>query len=97
MNNECPDVIGGAIVIQYTLIDSRHLFTENTKQIVNGETLKSMKGLVICKYENEEGIYLFGCDADWNVITDTWHNDVEEAVAQAEFEYKNTKNTWIRK
>ena len=47
------------------------------------------------RYEGEESVYLFGCDADWNEITDTWHETLEEALAQAEFEYEGSSGTWI--
>ena len=38
--------------------------------------------------------YLFGCDADWQAITDTWHESVREAKAQAEFEYDVSAEEW---
>jgi hypothetical protein len=28
-------------------------------------------------------------------MTDTWHESVEDAEAQAEFEYTGSKNAWI--
>jgi hypothetical protein len=50
--------------------------------------------LAICRYEGEEAFYLFGCDAEWNPITDTWHPSLEEAQQQAEFEYEGVRDTW---
>jgi hypothetical protein len=38
--------------------------------------------------------YLFGCDAEWNTVTDTWHKTLEEALEQAEFEYEGVSKTW---
>jgi hypothetical protein len=32
-------------------------------------------------------VYLFYCDPSWNVITDTWHQDVAAAIDQANFEF----------
>ena len=52
---------------------------------------------MVRQVENGESFFLFGCDAEWNPITDTWHNNLGEAVEQAEFEYKGSKNTWIIK
>jgi len=37
---------------------------------------------------------LFGCDAEWNSLCDTWHETLEDAKEQAEFEYEGTSNTW---
>lgn len=97
MKINCPDIIGGAKVILFTTIDNRHKFTGNTKQIVGEKLMGKMSGLAICKYENESSFYLFGCNEEWKSITDTWHESIEGAINQAEFEYDGTKDTWIKK
>ena len=51
-------------------------------------------GLAICKYDDAEGFYLFSCDQNWNTLTDTFHESVEKAKAQAEFEYEGVGTTW---
>jgi hypothetical protein len=33
-------------------------------------------------------------DKDWQFITDTWHESLEEAFRQAEFEYEGVSKTW---
>jgi hypothetical protein len=43
--------------------------------------------LAICQYDERQGYYLFYCDADWKVVTDGWHESIETAIRQAEFEY----------
>lgn len=53
-----------------------------------------MAGLAICQYPDDDAVYLFGCDADWNNITDTWHQTVDDAKHQAEFEYQGVSDTW---
>ncbi len=95
MNRPCPSHIGDAKVICYTHIDARHTPTGNTKQIVNGELLGPAAGLAICQYEGEECFYLFGCDAQWNSQSDTWHQEIEDAKEQAEFEYQGSLRTWV--
>ena len=90
-----PEVISGETLICYSPIDERHRFTGNCKQIVAGQVLGPMAGLMICYYEKDGGFYLFGCDADWRVKTDTWHETLDEAKSQAEFEYEGISNTWI--
>ena len=42
----------------------------------------------------EAGFYLLYCDRDWQVLTDTWHASVENAKAQAEFEYSGISKQW---
>lgn len=86
--------IGSAKVILYTEIDERHNHTGNCMQIVSGKVMGAAAGLAICQYEGEENFYLFGCDENWNTITDTWHETLEDAKDQAEFEYEGTNKTW---
>jgi hypothetical protein len=52
-----------------------------------------MNGLAIC--QGDHGFYLFGCDADWQSVTDTWHQTFDEAKGQAEFEYDGVSDTWV--
>jgi hypothetical protein len=89
-----PGFIGKAKVLYYTSIDSRHRATGNCKQIVAGVLQGPASGLAICQYEGEDCFYLFGCDSDWNPVTDTWHQSIEDAKAQAEFEYEGVSGTW---
>ncbi len=91
-----PRQIGGANVLFYTPIDHRHRPTGNCKQIVAGILRGPAAGLAICQYEGEESFYLFGCDSEWKSVTDTWHQSLEDAMAQAEFEYAGVSNSWLR-
>lgn len=91
----CPSHVGGAAVICYTTIDKRHRFTGNTQQLVGGVALGPAAGLAICQYEGEAFFYLFGCDEHWNSRSDTWHESLEDAKDQAEFEYQGTFTTWL--
>jgi hypothetical protein len=94
--SKCPEIVGGAKVILYTRIDDRHRHTGNTKQIVGGAVLQPAHGLAICQYEGENSFYLFGCDEQWNSVSDTWHASVEDAMSQAEFEYEGVSQTWAQ-
>ena len=51
-------------------------------------------GLAICRAP--DGFYLFGCDAEWNTVTDTWHESLEDAQHQAGFEHEGIDDTWNR-
>ena len=93
--NRAPNEIGGAKVVLYTPIDDRHQLTGNCRQVVCGETMGAAAGLAICQYPGENNYYLFGCDENWNTITDTWHETLEDAKAQAEFEYMGATATWL--
>jgi hypothetical protein len=91
----CPNIVGGARVICYSPIDKRHRFTGACKQIVHHQLMGAMSGLAICQYEGEEAFYLFGCGSEWRTVTDTWHQTLDEAKSQAEFEYEGVSKTWI--
>ena len=91
-----PETIGGATVICYSPVDKRHCFTGACKQIVAGRLMGAMAGLAICQYAGDGGFYLFGCDADWQVVTDTWHQTLADAKMQAEYEYTGITHTWTR-
>ena len=89
-----PKLLDGASVICYTPLDQRHRYTGNCRQVHRGVVQGPASGLAICRYPNESCCYLFGCDADWNVISDTWHQTLEDARTQAEFEYSGVSATW---
>jgi|SRR6266446_2960332 len=89
-----PQIVGGFRVVAYSPIDERHRFTGRTKQVVRGVLMGAMSGLAICRPQGSEEFYLFGCDGDWNVVTDTWHQSLDDAKEQAEFEYEGVSKTW---
>ncbi|MBI2929747.1 MAG: hypothetical protein HYY24_29155 [Verrucomicrobia bacterium] len=91
----CPESIGGARVVCHTPIDHRHRFTGGCKQIVRSELTGPMAGLAICQYAGQNAFYLFGCDAGWQNVTDTWHQTLTDAQHQAEFEYEGVSKTWV--
>ena len=82
-------------MICYAPIDERHRFTGNCKQVVDGRLMGAMAGLAIAQYDGATGFYLFGCDADWECVTDTLHQTLDDAKCQAEFEYEGVSQTWI--
>jgi hypothetical protein len=89
-----PKEIGGGRVICFTPIDERHRHTGNCRQIVAGVLQGPAAGLAICQCAGEDCYYLFGCDNDWNTVTDNWHQTIDEALEQAEFEYEGVSQTW---
>lgn len=89
-----PVKLDGAKILFWTVLDHRHKSTDKTKHFINGKYQTNFHGLVIAIYEEAEGTYLFYCDSEWVVLTDTYHESVEEAKEQAEFEFEGTKSTW---
>jgi hypothetical protein len=78
----------------YTPIDWRHEHTDACRHWVGGELAQPAAGLVVCR--DDGGYYLFGCDASWEPVTDTWHETLDDALDQADAEYAGTRETWER-
>jgi hypothetical protein len=89
-----PREIHGARVVCYSPIDHRHRHTGKCRHHVAGVFQGSASGLAICQYPGEDAYYLLGCNGEWEAITDTWHQTLEEAKSQAEFEYEGVAATW---
>ena len=70
--------------------------TGNTKHIVGGGVQPPARKLAIGQYSGEPGVYLFYCDAEWQVLTDTFHDSIAAAKEQAEFEYVGSTARWNR-
>ena len=95
MAGTAPKAIGGASVVLYSRINGRHRPTGGCKQIVAGVLQGPAAGLAICRSDAEGGYYLFGCDDDWNSVTDLWDFTAQGAMRQAEFEYEGVWRTWL--
>ncbi len=100
MNRECPKEIGGAKVIAFAIVKPKNTHTGNTEQVVAGETKGPATAMIIAQYENDSSYYVFGCySQEWVAETDTWHEDLEDAIEQLDWEYENlSKNVvWYAK
>ena len=90
-----PAELDGAVVLWVTDGDEaaefypvRHLNTGQDEPIV---------ALAVCEYAASPGsIYLFGCNANWQVLHDTLHDSVEEAMAAAREEIVRGSIRWRR-
>src|SRR5260370_39641540 len=89
-----PREIDGAEVVCFTPIDKRHHPTDSCNHFVAGVLQGPAAGLAIGRYSGEDCYYLFGCNAAWESVSDTCHRKIEDAKAQAEFEYAGVSATW---
>ncbi|MEU7632906.1 hypothetical protein AB0C34_23435 [Nocardia sp. NPDC049220] len=81
-----PQFIDGARVL--AAADIRDVVpTGRTRHEGGGHALNDFAGLTIARYDADRGVYLFYCDADWNVITDTYHDEFGGALDQAAYEF----------
>jgi hypothetical protein len=82
-----PEFLDGARVLQFASLSTSHP-TGKTRHIVGGVEVEKFHALAVVRYDAEPHcVYLFYCDPSWNVVTDTWHEDVAAALHQANFEF----------
>ncbi len=88
-----PDTLDGAVVLRTARVfPAAH--TGNTRPAVAGEPVPATSRLAIARYPDDAGFHLFCCEDAWVVMTDTWHESIEAAEAQAEFAYTGSSNAW---
>jgi hypothetical protein len=69
-----PVTLDGALVLKVADLTS----TRATGQIwhyLGDEHITDFAAIALAKYDDDPGVYIFYCDGDWNVITDTLHAD----------------------
>ncbi len=96
MKDRCPTEIGGARVVGYAIVHPNHFHTQNTTQIVNGLVKPKATAMIIAQYQNEDCYYVFGCYTDqWITETDTWHETLEDAIEQLDWEYTDLSKSMV--
>jgi hypothetical protein len=97
-----PPVLDSAKVLEYAVIDSSVQFT-GALHLYHGDTrVGAVPCLAICRDPEVDGLLLFHCDANWNVIAaQIWNNPdrpiiatVDEVKAQAEQYYCGISSKW---
>ncbi len=91
-----PTELDGAKVLFYALLKQGHRATGNTRHYRDGGLVQGLSALAICRYDNEIGFYLFYCDDNWDVVTDTYHDTLGQAKDQGEFEYQGIGDAWTQ-
>jgi hypothetical protein len=81
------------MIVKEVLI-SNHLSTGRTKHYSNDQLLPAAKKLRIAKFGGDRGYYLYYLDENDEEMTDTYHETIESAMRQAEFEYNIKPHEW---
>jgi hypothetical protein len=92
-------MLGSAVVDRYARLTEGFRPTGRTRhylgaivvddgELEGGTLIPAAAALAIAHYLTEDGYYLFGLDVRGDVQSDTWHETIEDALAQAEFEYE---------
>lgn len=90
-----PLFLGGLPVIACAILDPRHEPAGGGVEFMRGERFVPA-ALAICRDVQDGGYYLFGCSVEWEAVTDTWHQTLEDAMDQAESEHPGIGERWIR-
>jgi hypothetical protein len=83
------------VVLREIELDAdRHSPTGNTRHFVGGALWEGTRGLRIVRYPGDAGCILLYLDEAGNEVTDTWHESVTDAMAQAEYEFNVKPADW---
>jgi hypothetical protein len=50
---------------------------------------------VVVIEDDQDGVFLYRYDAQANCVGDTWHQNLDEAKGQAQFEFENILSEWV--
>ena len=81
-------------VLEVAIVDVNVVRTGNTTHRAGNTIIGPTNALAICQYEKDDQFYLFYCNEQWEVLTDTYHLSLESAKEQAEFEYDGISKKW---
>jgi hypothetical protein len=87
-------MLDGGKVVCFAHLDIGEQRTGKTVHKVAGVEMPPFRGLVIIEENLAGPYYLLYCDDEWNSLTDTWHETLEDAKAQAQFEYEGIAQAW---
>ena len=99
-----PQVIDGAIVLEYAILDESVKFTGRLHLHHAGRRVGPVPRLAICKNPDMDELLLFHCDSTWNVQgAQIWNapdkppvTSVDEVKRRAEEAYAGLSSKWIR-
>lgn len=78
----------------YAILDESVKFTGRAVVMVGAQVIDPVPRLAICHNLYDDGILLFLCDNDWNVLGAGDYGTVENAKARAENAYAGASTKW---
>jgi hypothetical protein len=72
----------------------QHKPTGRTRHLVGGAPIAKPSALRIVSYDGDPGFYLLYLDTEGKELTDTYHDTLEAALDQAEWEFGVTPDEW---
>ncbi len=82
------------IALKRVVLTDHHLRPGRTRHTMNGTDFPPFVSLEIAQFPNDSGFYLLHICATGEVA-DTWHETLEDAMHQAEFEFGVQEDEWV--
>ena len=82
------------VVLRAVTIAGKHESTGKTVHYSGNDILPAPHSLQIAQYPGDDGYYLFYLDESGEVLTDTFHDDLQKAMDQAEWEFGAAAEEW---
>ena len=89
-----PRTIGDRPVVCWSQIDERHRITGACRHVNLSTGQEDPVPRFIAIVGGPGSYDLMRFTDTWDFITDTWHESLDEALHQAEFEYEGVSKTW---
>lgn len=81
-------------ILKRVRLTSAHQATGQTQHFHGNQPVPFPFELRIVQYDSDPGYYLFYCDDCGIEITDTYHDSVKDAMAQANWEFRVKERDW---
>ncbi len=62
--------------------------------LIDDPKSEEVYGLAICQYEDNDCVYRFSCDKNWETVQDGLYDTIENTIEQLPEQYKNSKVNW---
>jgi hypothetical protein len=82
------------LVLQRVRLSARHQPTGKTRHYHGAMPIPAPAELLIVRYPDDSGFYLLHFDEKGNELTDTYHDTLEDAQTQADWEFHVKSDEW---
>jgi hypothetical protein len=84
------------MLVAHLSLTAQHKPTTRTTHVVEGRLMPMPARLRVEQLEGDPGFYLLYCTAEGDELSDTYHETIEAAFGQAEWEFGVRPDEWTR-